>query len=331
VSATPAAHLRRLLPGLGLLAALAWLSSVLAAYFPGVNALLLAVALGAVVANTVGVPSPARPGVDTQKLLLETGIVLLGARIAVGELVDSGLVVLALVVATVAGGIVLVESLSARIAGLDAETGSLLAAGASVCGVSAATAIAGTIDADGESLAHVVAAILLFDALTLVAFPVAGELLSLTPRQFGVWVGLSMFSTGPVTAAGFAHSPEAGHWATVTKLARNSLLGGVALWYALRYAAADARNAATAFEGVPRFLVGFVLVAALANAGALSGDALAAVGAASDALFALAFVGLGLDVRLHAMRETGLAPVAVLAAQLLAVGLVTLAAVAALL
>ncbi|KAB1198513.1 MULTISPECIES: YeiH family protein [Haloferax] len=322
-----AGRIQRLLPGLGLLVVLAGVATLVAGVVPGVNALLLGVFFGAVVANTVGVPDWAKPGVDTQTVLLEAGIVLLGARIALDELVASGPLVIGLVVVTVVVSIALVEVVAGRGFGLTAKTSSLLAAGASVCGVSAATAIAGTIDADGESLAHVVATVLLFDAITLAVFPVAGEILPLTGQQFGVWAGLSMFSTGPVTAAGFAHSEVAGQWATVTKLARNSMLGAVALWYAARYASPDSGGVKAVVDGIPAFLVGFVLVAILANVGLFSTGTLAGIDTASDTLFALAFVGLGLDIRLDAMRETGVSPAFVLAVQLLAISTVSLAAV----
>ncbi|KAB1187844.1 MULTISPECIES: YeiH family protein [Haloferax] len=320
-------RVRRLLPGIGLLVVLAGAATLVATVVPGVNALLLGVVFGAIVANTTGVPEWATPGVRTQTILLEAGIVLLGARIAVDELAASGVRLIALVVVTVVASIVLVEFVAGRVFGLADQTGSLLAAGASICGVSAATAIAGTIDADGESLAHVVATVLLFDAITLALFPIAGDVLPLTGRQFGVWAGLSMFSTGPVTAAGFAHSDVAGQWATVTKLARNSLLGVVALWYAVRYAGGKSTDVRAVLDGIPRFLVGFVFLAAVANAGILPTGVVAAFDTASGALFALAFVGLGLDIRLASMRETGMTPVFVLAVQLLAVSVVTLGAV----
>jgi len=54
----------------------------------------------------------------------------------------------------------------------------------------------------GSAITFAAATVLLFDAVTLVAFPIAGEWLGLTGRQFGVWAGVSMFSTGPVAAAG---------------------------------------------------------------------------------------------------------------------------------
>ncbi|WP_416840744.1 YeiH family protein [Haloferax sp. DFSO52] len=320
-------RVRRLLPGLGLLALLAGVATLVAGAVSGLNALLLGVFFGALVANTVGVPSWAKQGVRTHMVLLEAGIVLLGARIAFDEVVASGPVVLAFVVTTVVASIALVEVVAARGFGLTAKTGSLLAAGASICGVSAATAIAGIIDADGETLTHVVATVLLFDAITLAVFPVAGEILPLTGQQFGVWAGVSMFSTGPVTAAGFAHSDVAGQWATVTKLARNSMLGAVALWYAVRYASAESTGVKAVVEGIPPFLVGFAVVAVLANVGLFSPGVLATIDTASDALFALAFVGLGLGIRLETMRKTGMAPVFVFAVQLLTISTVSLGAV----
>ena len=141
-----------------------------------------------------------------------------------------------------------------------------------------------------------------------------------------------MYSTGPVTAAGFAHSAAAGQWATVTKLARNSLLGVVALWYAFRYADPSAESGVRSLlNGVPNFLAGFAFVALAANAGLLSPTLLAAIETTSDALFALAFAGLGLNVRLGAMREAGLAPVAVLSVSLAVVSALALFAVVTLL
>lgn len=320
---------RERLPGLGLLAALAVLAHLLAGLLPALSPLIVAVALGALVANTLGKPDWAAPGIGLGSLSLETGIVLLGASVSLAEVRASGPLVVGLVVVTVAAGVVAVELLARRGFGLRDKTASLLAAGSSICGVSAAAAVAGTIDADGDQLTHVVATILLFDAMTLLAFPVAGDLLGLTGKQFGIWAGLSMFSTGPVAAAGFAHSAVAGRWATVTKLTRNSLLGVVALGYAVRYATGDTRS--PEFRRIvtefPKFLVGFFLVAAVANAGLLSTGALATIDTAADWLFTLAFVGLGFDIRLAEMRDTGLSPTLVVLVHLLVVSAVTLFAV----
>ncbi len=317
----------RHVPGLALLAGGALLAHLLAGFVDGLQPLVVAVAVGFVLGNLVGTPAAAEAGVSSHKLFLETGIVLLGAAVVIEEFLVAGPTVLALVVGAVAGGILLAEGIARLLFRLDGETPSLLAAGASICGVSAVVAVGRVLDARGTALTFAAATILIFDAITLVAFPLAGEWLDLSARQFGVWAGVSMFSTGPVAAAGFAHSAEAGQWATVTKLARNSLLGGVAIAYSVAYAARSATepNVRRLWSEFPKFLLGFLLVAAIANAGVLSGAAIDSIGMVSDALFTLAFVGLGLSIRVREMRKVGAAPVGVVLVHLLVVSIVMLA------
>jgi uncharacterized integral membrane protein (TIGR00698 family) len=205
--------------------------------------------------------------------------------------------------------------------------GSLLAAGSSICGVSAIAAVAPACEARKTQIAHAAATILLFDAVTLVAFPAVGSVLELDPRFYGVWIGLSMFSTGPVAAAGFAHSATAGEWATMTKLARNALIGVVVLGYSLSYtgrsAAATERPVRRIWADFPKFLFGFVTLAVIVNAGLLSDAVVSTLVSASEALFLLAFAGLGFEIRLAEMRETGLIPVGVVGVYLLVVSGVT--------
>lgn len=330
---------RGVLPGFAALAAVAVASHLLAARLPYVNALVLAVAIGALLANLVDLPPQLDAGIERHDLLLETGIVLLGASIPLGALVDTGGVVVALVLATVGFGILLVEALSRWVVPVSRHEGSLLAAGASICGVSAVVAVGRSIDADRETLAYVAGAVLLFDAVTLLVFPALAVPLGLPDQVFGVWAGLAMFSTGPVAAAGFAVSAEAGKWATITKLARNALIGAVAVGYAMAYArqrdapgpSTLAARAGEVWRQFPKFLVGFALVALVANAGVLTAGQVALVESASAWLFALAFAGVGFSIRLGRMREAGVGPVAVLLVYLVVVGVATLVAASALL
>lgn len=324
--------LRERLPGLALLLAVGVAAQAVAAGVGG-NALVLAILAGVVIGNAFGTPPWASPGVGDHALFLETGIVLLGASIAIDDLIGAGPRVLGLVVATVAFSLVLVESIARGAFGLHERTASLLAAGTGVCGVSAVAAVGQVIDARGDQLTYAAATIVLFDAMTLAIYPALGGLLGLGAREFGVWAGLSMFSTGPVAAAGFAHSPEAGQWATVTKLARNTLLGGVVVAYSLAYATRKANDPGVKrlWLQFPKFLVGFLLVALIANSGALTAASIDAIGRISEWLFVLAFVGLGLEIRPARMRESGLAPVAIVLCAFCLISAVTLLAVRAVL
>jgi len=310
------------LPGLLLLAGIGLVARAIGAITP-VPELIAAVAVGAAIGNTRGYGAQFAPGVRTQKLWLEAGIVLLGAGIAVGAVLEAGPAVLGLIVAVVFGTLLFVELLARRVLSVPEKLASLLAAGAGVCGVSAVVSVAGSIDAEESHVAYASAAVLAFDALTLVVYPAVGTALSLPDAAYGVWAGTTMFSTGPVTAAGFAYSETAGRWAVLVKLARNTLIGAVTVGYALYYARrADSGDLADERPGLaavvskaPRFLVGFLLLAVLGNT-VLSPAAVSTLSALSDVLFLLAFAGLGLGLRAGKLREAGVGPLAVLLASL---------------
>jgi len=322
-----AASLKRLAPGLGFLVAVGIAAAALGAAAP-VIAPLVAVAVGALVANTVGVPAVLRPGAETYKLWLEVGIVLMGARVSLDAVLGAGPALAVAVVGVVGLSLAIVETLSRSVFGLQDRLGSLLAAGASVCGVSAVVGVAGAVRADERHVAYATTTILVFDAVTLVAYPAAGHLLGLPDRVFGVWAGLSMFSTGPVTAAGFAHSEVAGQWATLTKLTRNALLGALVVGYSVAYAGASrsaGRSLRALWDGFPKFVVGFVALVALASSGLVADPALARIETASRWAFLVAFAGLGASVDLEALRGAGLRPVALVGVALAVVSTVSLA------
>jgi uncharacterized integral membrane protein (TIGR00698 family) len=323
-----------LVPGLVVLVGIAAAARAISMVAPQLNALLVAIALSVLIANVYGLPEWAAGGVGLGTLFLETGIVLLGVELSVSQIIKAGPVVLGLALATVVIGVVFTEIVGRYIFGIESRTSSLVAAGSSVCGVSAVVATAESIEVTDEQIAYAASTVLLFDAITLVVFPIAGHILGLQPKQFGIWAGLSMFSTGPVTAVGFAYAPTAGQWATITKLVRNSFIGLVAVAYAIYYAPRS--ETTSQHEGghlgyiwnqFPKFIAGFALVIVIANLGILSGSQIDLIGRSSDILFLLAFAGIGFDIKLEDLRSTGLAPILVVLVHLIAVSAVALAAV----
>lgn len=302
--------IRRLLPGIVALSLGAVLARSLARVV-GVNHLLVAIALGVVVANAVGLPDELEPGVSTHKLWLGTGIVLMGASISAATVLEVGGPVF-LVVVTVTGiTLAVVEFLARNVFGLAERLGTLLAAGASICGVSAVVAVAGAVRAREEQVAYAAATVLLFDAITIVVYPIVGDLLGLSGAVFGTWAGISMFSTGPAVAVGFAYSDVAGQWATMTKLSRNALIGVVVLGYASYYARTGSGNIApvrTLWAEFPKFVLGFLAFAALSSLGVFTSAQQTSIENAYNWLFLLAFVGLGTEIRLAEIRTTGATP-----------------------
>ncbi|MFD1597898.1 YeiH family protein [Halobellus rarus] len=315
----------RVLPGLLVLLVGGVLAHLLSTAVLGVNRLLLAVGLGVLLANAVGVPEWAEPGVETHSRWLELGIVLMGARVAVDQLLATGPTLLLLVVGFLGFSLVFVELVAREVFEIPERLGSLLAAGYSICGVSAIVAVSSGVRAKADEIAYAVATILLFDAVTLAAYPTIGRLLDLSDIVFGVWSGISMVSTGPVVAAGFAYSEQAGQWATITKLGRNVFIGVVAVLYAVYYARRDSDDTSAAaswrslWEQFPTFVLGFVAVAAVASAGLIPPAVVSLLERGYQWLFLVAFVGLGTSIEIRNLRNTGVQPLLVVLASLLTV------------
>ncbi|CAP15413.2 YeiH family protein [Halobacterium salinarum] len=320
--------LREFVPGVVVLGVFAVVARVVGARVPFVTPLVLAVGLGLVVGNSVSLPARVRAGVRTYDWWLAAGIVLMGARISLGTLLDNGVVLLGVTIGAVAVTVVLVEVLSRSVFEIPGELGSLLAAGAGICGVSAVVGVAGSIRADEEHIAYAAATVLLFDVVTLFVYPALGGVLGLSDQVFGIWAGVTMFSTGPVTAAGFTMSETAGEWATVTKLTRNIFLGVLVGGYSLVYADAakyDGFSMRALWESFPKFVLGFLAVMVLTSTSLVSAPIVEGVSAVYRWLFLVAFAGLGLSIDIGAFRTTGVQPVAILATTLVLVSTATLA------
>src|SRR2546422_2963569 len=141
----PALRFLRVIPGVLLLAAVGYAGKLLeqnvGAYakahhwtFPNIEYVLWAIVLGLVISNTVGVPQIFRAGVATYEFWLKAGIVLLGARFLLGDVLKLGSTSLALVGIEIVGAIAFMTVLG-RTFGLKPKLTSLLAVGSAVCGV----------------------------------------------------------------------------------------------------------------------------------------------------------------------------------------------------
>lgn len=324
--------LRRLAPGLGVLLALGLLARGITAIIPIGSHLIVVIGLGVFMANTLGIPDWAVAGVKTHSLWLEVGIILMGVTIAFQQVVDAGLQVLLIVGVAVCATVLVVEVLAREFFDIPEKIGSLLAAGSGICGVSAVAAVAGSIKPDQQQIAYAAATVLLFDAITLIIYPTVGHLLGLSDFVFGIWAGTTMFSTGPVTAAGFAYSRNAGEWAVLVKLTRNAFIGVVVIGYVLYYSRRGSTDATVdhtwryLWESFPKFIIGFVVLMILGSAGVLSDTQITALDNASNWLFLVAFAGLGLSIDIGELRESGIKPVGVVSISLLLVSGLTLSA-----
>jgi uncharacterized membrane protein YadS len=111
---------------------------------PNIEYVLWAILIGLLISNTVGVPKVFQAGVNTYEFWLKAGIVLLGSRFILGDVLKLGAVSLGLVALALAVSIGFMTWLG-RVFNLRPKLTSLLAVGSSICGVSAIIAAQGAI------------------------------------------------------------------------------------------------------------------------------------------------------------------------------------------
>lgn len=315
-----------IVPGVVLLFVVGWTGKfteqALAAYgkahhltLPNIEYVLWAIVFGLIVSNTAGVPAIFRAGVDTYEFWLKIGIVLLGVRFVLGDIVKLGGVSLACVVLELALAIAVMTALG-RAFKLSPKLTSLLAIGASVCGVSAIIAAKGAIEADDEDASYAMAAILALGAVSLLVFPLVGRALGMSDHAYGLWAGLAVDNTAEAAAAGALYSDAAGKFAVLAKTTRNATLGFVVLGYALYWvrrnqAHAIAHKGAFLWQKFPKFVLGFLVISGLATAGAFARAQAADLANLSRWAFLLTFAGVGLRTDLRELSKQGLRPLAV--------------------
>lgn len=335
----PVTRLRAVLPGISAAVLLAVLAERLTGFVPaGVAAVSIAVLLGLLVGPTTLTRAPGlRPGLAAAMTwILRGGIVLLGARLSLGEIVSIGAPAAWLIVATMAGTLTLVL-LAARVAALERSLAVLLAVGAAVCGNSAVIATAPVIGAPPRHVAFAIAVVTLFGTAAVFVYPVVARALALDDVAAGLWAGIAVNDTSQVVAASAAISPAALEVATVVKLIRNALMAplllGIAWAWSRRTTPADGPlpvgAGAGARRAVPGFVLAFVAVAALRSVGLISAELASTLGVVAGWAILVGLAAVGLTTRFGELRAVGLRPLLVGFGAAVVVGGATLLAIEA--
>nr|WP_309974840.1 putative sulfate exporter family transporter [Arthrobacter oryzae] len=320
------------------------------AMVPVLPAMTIAVVLGLLAANLPGtgtwVADGARPGLDfAGKHLMRAGIVVLGLKVSVMDVLGLGWQALLLITGVVLASFAGTYGIS-RLFRLTRDASLLIATGFSICGASAIGAMAAV-----RRIRHVdtvlpVALVTLCGTLAIGVLPLLLHPLQLTPEVFGAWTGASVHDVGQVVATAQTAGTGALAIAVVVKLTRVILLAPIVAAAGVHQRTVisrDARNEAArdeeALNGavengagnpdadgaevrlppvVPLFVIGFVAMVGLRSTGWLSPGWLDAAAAVQDLLLGTALFGLGSAVRVQTLLHTGArALLAALAAWLL--------------
>ncbi len=263
---------------------------------PLLGPLLVALALGAVVANT-STAAAGRLALSSAaaRTCLRAGIVLLGLRLPLGDLLGIGLGGAVVVVATVAITYGVTTAVGDAL-GVERGLVTLIAAGFSVCGAAAIAAVQDGVRARERHVAVAVALVTVYGTAMIAVIPVASRVLGLSTEHAALWAGASIHEVAQVVvAASLIGGPLAVALATTIKLGRVLTLAGVYLVAAGR----EGRQSATSAPVVPWFVAGFVIAVAVRATGVVGPVALDLADAATTLLLAAGMFGLGLGLRVR--------------------------------
>ena len=182
------------------------------------------------------------------KPVLQLGVVCVGMKLSAVDLVEAGMVGVPAVVASVGVGLLFVPWLGKQM-GLPHKMSALIAAGTSICGVTAITAVAPSIKANEQESAFAVANVVAFGTAGMLVYPYVAHDLFETSRQIGMFLGLAIHDTSQVIGSALTYSnvydDEAVlKMAAVTKLTRNLFLAGAIPYLTYTCAAEEGKNSA---------------------------------------------------------------------------------------
>jgi uncharacterized integral membrane protein (TIGR00698 family) len=228
---------------------------------------LLALLLGLLVSNFFKLPKWFDTTFRTE-FYVKTGIVLLGATLPFTLIIQAG--PLAFLQATIVAVTTFlgIYWAATRLFGLEREFGATLAAGGSICGVSASIALGSAVKARKEHVSIAITMVTIWAIVMIFLLPLVCKSLGLPAGVAGAWIGTSEFAD----AAGFAAAAAIGDEAAIRSFTLMKVVGrdiwiglwalimafiAVTVWERKSAAEGERVNAMEVWWRFPKFVIGF--------------------------------------------------------------------------
>ncbi len=231
----------------------------------GIEYAVWAIVLGMLISNTIGTPKWASSALKTE-FYIKTGLIIMGAEVLFNKILAIGLP--GMFVAWIVTPIVLITTFwfGQKILKIASKSLNItISADMSVCGVSAAVAVAAASKATREELTVAVGLSMIFTACMMIVMPLFVKFMGMPEVLGGAWIGGTIDSSGAVVAAGAALGDKAMYIAATIKMIQNVLIGFVAFGVAVYFATRVEKGEGSTKVGVgeiwrrfPKFILGFI-------------------------------------------------------------------------
>lgn len=298
------------LKGIALTATLAVLAGRIAEapFFSIMGIMIISIMLGVLWKSVMDIPVGASIGITfSSKFLLRAGIILMGVRLNLNQILNAGMRVVLIDMIVIAFTLTIMIFLTKWLR-VDKTLGVLIAVGTAVCGAAAIVAVAPLIGAKKEQTAISVACIAILGTIGAVFYIFLYPYLGLDPYTYGVFAGSTLHELAHVIAAGVPGGDISSETAILVKLGRVALLIPVAL--ILSYFYRNDERTETDKKSwrklpVPWFIFGFLAMSLVNTTGLLPSSIIHFLIAASVFLMSIAMAGLGLSINMTDFKKVG--------------------------
>ncbi|MGG1674699.1 YeiH family protein [Neobacillus sp. NRS-1170] len=313
-----------LIYGIGFTLIIALFGFILAA-LPGLNhigPLACAILLAMIYRQVFGYPERLRTGIQfSSKRLLRLAIILYGLKLNMAVVFHQGLPFLLRGAGTIIFSIV-VLMIIAKWLKADLNLSFLLSVGTGICGAAAIAAVSPIVKAKDEDTAMGVGIIALVGTIFSIVYTLIIPLLSISPIDYGNWVGTSLHEIGHVALAAAPAGQDALTHALLAKLSRVFLLIPVCFILMLWMKKKGKLEGEAKFE-FPWFLIGFIAMSfvgsyIIGHGILLSEKVMSDIAAVTSFLLTMSMIGLGFNISLNELRTKAIRPlIAILIASFL--------------
>ena len=195
-----------------------------------ISPIIIAIIIGSLLSNTVKKIDKYNSGFTFAiKYLLKLGIIFLGIRLSISDILLYGLQGLLVIIPCIVISIIIVKNLRDYFQ-VSNNLSLLIAVGTSICGATAIVALAPAIKAKKEEISYAIANITIFGLIAMFLYPIlAYTVFDNDSLAVGLFLGTSIHETAQVAGSGMIYAEQYDNSSvldisTVIKLVRNTMM-----------------------------------------------------------------------------------------------------------
>ncbi len=273
------------------------------------STIIIAILLGMLVKNFLGIKRKMRPGIKfCAKKVLRFAIILLGFKLSLKEVYQLGLEGIFLI------GLIVVATMfftiwMGKVMKLSKNLSLLVASGCSICGAAAIIAVSALNDKEQEEdVSFSIGIITIFGTLFMLLYPLAQNLIHLSTSAYAFWAGTSVHEVAQVVAAGFAVSDEAGIMSTLVKLTRVLYIIPITFVISILRTQKNSKKFDIKNIQIPWFVIFFTVVILINSIFNIPETVINTLNLVCTYLMTAAMAGLGLETSFANMQKVGIKP-----------------------